>query len=122
MTKDAIITDKVAALEAKYNLPDGSLRWLLGEFLEIIHETTFKGSTTDALIGLDDSLGPEAAWHFFGIIYESLRENGTEHISDNRSLWIETIRRLDSDNEMKDYGAGILDRWSTEMADDLEHE
>lgn len=122
MTQDTIITDKLAALEARYNFPDGSIRWLLGEFLEIIHETTFKGSTTDALLGLDDALGPEAAWHFFGIIYESLRENDTKHMSDNRSLWLETIRRLDSDNEMKEYGEGILDRWSTEIADELEQE
>ncbi len=122
MTQHTIIEDKVDELEAKYNIPEGSVRWLLGEFLEIIHETTFKGSTTDALLGLRFSLGPEAAWHFFGIIYESLRENGTEHISDKRSLWLETIRRLDGDNEMKEYGAGILDRWSTEMADELEQE
>lgn len=122
MTQHTIIEDKVDELEARYNIQGGSVRWLLGELLETIHETTFKGSTTDALLGLRFSLGPEAAWHFFGIIYETLRENDTEHMSDQRSLWLETIRRMDADNEMKDYGAGILDRWSTEMTDELEQE
>jgi hypothetical protein len=120
MTQHTIITDKVAALEAKFDFPGGSVRWLFGELLEIIHETTFKGSTTDALLGLRYSLGPEAAWHFFGIIYDSLRESDTELTSDQRSLWLETMRRLDFDNEMKDYGTRILDRWSAEMTDELE--
>lgn len=122
MTPHTIITDKVAALEARYNFPEESVHVLFGELLEIIHEAIFKGSSTHALLGVRFSLGPEAAWHFFGIIYESLKGSDTQSISDKRSLWLETIRRLDGDNEMKKYGAEMLDRWSTEMTDELEQE
>ena len=112
-----IVTGKVELLSAKFGIAPEAVRALLGDFLEALHEASFKGSPTEALTGVYFSLGPEAAWHFFGIVYESLAGVSSEFVSDERGMWIETAQRLDG--RMKRF-ATICDRWSEEKSYEIE--
>lgn len=106
----AILTDTVEQLSAKHNLPRQATTAILEDFLKAAHETTYKGSTTEALLGIYFSLGAEAAWHFWGMLHYHLEGEG-DGLSDARGMWYETAVRLDG--RMSRF-SGILDRWSQE--------
>ncbi len=109
-----VVSNKVGELAEKYRLPPATVQALLGEFVQAAHESTFKGTPTDALLGVYHSLGPEAAWHFWGLIY-SCMDGDTDH----QALWYETAVRLDS--QMKRF-AHILKQWTEEKEHGLEQE
>jgi hypothetical protein len=113
----SIVMDKVHRLSGRYRLPSATIDGLLGEFLAALHETSFKGSDSDTLLGVYHSLGPEAAWHFWGLIYGSLEGGDGELLHDRRALWYETALRLDS--RMKRF-ATIIKRWDEEKAFELQ--
>lgn len=115
----AIVTNKLGALAEKFRLPPATISALVGEFVEGVHEATFKGSPTDALLGVYHSLGPEAAWHFWGLIYRCLEDGSSKFIGDVRNDWYETAVRLDS---RMDRFAHILKRWAEEKAHGSEHQ
>ena len=115
---DSIVMDAVKNLSDKYRLPPATVRALLEEFVKAVHETAFKGTMTDALKGVYFSLGPEIAWHFWGLIFRSL-EGGGQYLEHERNMWYETAVRFDS--QMKRF-APILDRWSQEKAHELEQD
>jgi hypothetical protein len=114
-----IVEDKVGHLSAKYNIPPEMIRGILGEFLESLNEACFKGSELDSLKGIFFSLGPEAAWHHWSIIYRCLQGSENELLSDSRSMWHETALRMDS--RMSRF-ASILERWSEEKGHELEQQ
>lgn len=116
-TPDAIVIGAVKNLSDKYRLPPATVRALLEEFVKAVHEASFKGTMTDALMGVYFSLGPEVAWHFWGLICRSLESDGSKFLSDKQSMWYETAVRLDS--QMKRF-APILDQWSQEKAHEME--
>ena len=91
----------------------------MSEFLQAVHETTFKSHSTDALLGVCRSLGTEAAWHYWGTVYSSFNGPPNEPLCDARRDWLETARRLDS--KMARFSC-ILDRWSKEKSHELEQE
>ncbi len=65
------------------------------------------------------SLGPEIAWHFWGLVYRCLEGSKGEFLSDTRDSWHETAVRLDS--RMRRFSS-ILERWSEEKAYGLEQQ
>lgn len=107
----AIVEKAVKGAAEKYRLPPATVHGLLEEFIQAIHEAAFKGTHTDALQGVYFSLGPEAAWHYWGLIYRCLEGRSGESLEDRRSMWYESAVRLDS--EMKRF-ASILQRWTQE--------
>lgn len=115
-----IVESKVRQLSEKYDTSPEMIRGVLSDFIESLHETCFKGSVTDALKGMYFTMGPEIAWHFWGIIYRSFEGNGSDTLSDSRGSWLETALRMDS--RMKRFSS-VLDRWSEEHEFELkEHE
>jgi hypothetical protein len=111
-----IVESAVKAAAEKYRLPPATVHAVLGEFIQAVHEASFKGDTTEALKGIYFTLGPEAAWHFWGLIYRSLDGRSGDELEGHRSMWYETALRLDS--EMKRF-ASILDRWTYEKEFEL---
>src|SRR5438105_1487565 len=91
-----IVTNKLQELSVKYGIRQEAINGLIGEFVEVVHESAFKGSPTDALLGVYYSLGEEIAWQFWGLVYRCLEGSKGDLLSDKRDMWHETAVRLDS--------------------------
>lgn len=115
----AIVTTTLQELPGKYGIPQEAINGLIGEVIQAIHESAFKGTPTDALLGVYHSLGPEIAWQFWGLVYRCLEGSKGEFLSDKRDLWYETAVRLDS--QLSRFSS-ILKRWSEEKAHELEQQ
>jgi hypothetical protein len=109
-----IVSNNVHSIGAKYGVNPETTRAMFQDFLATLHEVLYKGCPTQGLMGVYFGLGDEAAFHFGGIVAECYDPQNTDSdSSDDYSLWIETMARLDG--RMSRF-RGVLDRWAEEKA------